>query len=148
MAVSRFNDPAEITHYSPAIAEWVTRPDSDECWPWNMSLDTQGYGLAHAHVNGVKRRGTAHRLVYLLRTGAITPGLTLDHLCRNRDCVNPAHLEAVTQLVNTLRGVGAKTHCRRGHELSDGNLIPSNLRHGYRACLTCHRELAAARRKT
>jgi HNH endonuclease len=89
------------------------------CWVWTGYRNpTSGYGT-------IKFTGTkgfyAHRLVYELLVGPIPEGLQLDHLCRNRWCVNPSHMEPVTQRENLLRGDtvvaknAAKTHCLRGH---------------------------------
>lgn len=70
------------------------------CWRWRRRIDRYGYGVA-TH-QGSKWR--AHRLAYIAYIGAISDGLVIDHLCRNRWCVNPAHLEAVTNLENLKRG--------------------------------------------
>lgn len=71
----------------------------DACWPWRGSIETTGYG--RAWWDG--RNEMAHRVAYLLAKGPIPAGLEIDHLCRNRPCQNPAHLEAVTQRVNKRR---------------------------------------------
>ncbi len=76
----------------------------DECWPWLGNLTQNGYG----------RRSTdgtqwyAHRRAYELVKGPIPPGLTVDHLCRNKPCCNPAHLEAVTAVENVQRSAGPR----------------------------------------
>ena len=112
------------------------------CWEWVGSCGGGGYGKIR--IRGRLRQ--AHRYVYAQERGPIPPGLTLDHLCRNPLCVNPAHLDAVPQRINNLRGHGAsgrnarKTHCPRGHRLEVGNLCLSTLRDGQRKCLRCARE--------
>jgi len=116
------------------------------CWEWLGFITLNGYG--RTNFPGVKTR-LAHRLVYELLVGPIPDGLTLDHLCRNRSCVNPAHLEPVTMKVNTLRGESfaaknaRKTHCKRGHEFTTANtyIIPST---GSRQCRPCVRLLRGA----
>lgn len=117
------------------------------CWTWTGYLHPQGYG--YANFDGKTWR--AHRLAWTMLRGAIPPGLTIDHLCRNRACVNPAHLEPVTNRVNVLRGVGitaqcaTKTHCAHGHPLAGDNLrIKSG---GERACRACHRIHNSASKK-
>jgi len=96
-----------------------------------------GYGTIYA--NGASR--LAHRVAYELVVGPIPDGLHIDHLCRRPICVNPAHLEAVTQRENTRRGNGAtarngrKTHCPAGHEYTDGNTYLA--RTGRRTCRSC-----------
>lgn len=94
------------------------------CWKWIGALSSGGYG--DISINGRTLR--AHRLSFLLHKGDLIKGLTLDHLCRNRSCVNPEHLEQVTYQENILRGEGIcainsrKTHCKNGHPLSGKNL--------------------------
>lgn len=111
---------------------------TDDCWIWRGSTSTVGYG--QFHVWG--RLVTAHRFVYELYVGPIPEGLVLDHLCRNRQCVNPAHLEPVTHRINILRGEGAgarnaaKEECPRGHPLTPENVRPSP--RGFRRCSTCY----------
>ena len=126
-------------HFTAAFRErfWkkVDPAIGDECWPWTAALDRGGYGLIK--FGGASRR--AHRIAYMLLVGPIQEGLVLDHLCRNRRCVNPAHLEPVTQEENARRGEQAQmTHCIRGHELTPENTYvkPSN---GRRGCLQCRR---------
>lgn len=80
----------------------------------------------------------AHRAMYEALRGPIPEKLTLDHLCRNRDCVNPWHLEPVTAIENTRRGHALVTHCKRGHPLSGANLRSSKS-HG-RVCVACANE--------
>lgn len=112
------------------------------CWPWKGSMSSLGYGLFW--------RLRAHRVAYVLVKGAIPDGLMLDHLCRNKSCCNPDHLEAVTQRVNVLRGdspsaQGArKTHCLRGHEFTPDN---TNRRTGWRHCNQCQWDRDRARRQ-
>lgn len=116
--------------------------DESGCWRWTASMKSGGYG--QLRWNGTIRR--AHRVVYQLLVGEIPDGLQLDHICRRRHCVNPAHLEPVTQRENLLRGdtipakCAAKTHCPKGHPLAGDNLVPSQLKLGQRSCLTCCRE--------
>lgn len=120
------------------ISRIEVRPESD-CWYWTGFLNAQGYG----HITLKGRLIPVHRFSYELFVGAIPAGLVLDHLCRNRACANPWHLEPVTNRENILRGEAQaatnarKTHCLRGHPLSGSNLIVR--RNGHRTCRVCRR---------
>lgn len=115
-------------------------PDSPGCWLWTGSIHaTSGYGQVWSQAIG--RVDRAHRLVYQTLIGPIPEGLELDHLCRTRSCVNPAHLEPVTSLTNWSRGMSLpainarKTHCSRGHAYDQANTRYDHL--GARHCITC-----------
>lgn len=128
-----------------AVRFWakVSQKDPVSCWEWLGQINQGGYGVI-----GLGRRSEgkaqAHRVAYELVISPIPPGLQLDHLCRNRSCVNPAHLEPVTQRVNMSRGQspaarGARaTHCPQKHPYSGDNLYvyPD----GSRWCKACRRE--------
>ena len=88
----------EILDLAPRLRSKIT-PDPSGCWLWAASLGTAGYGQVW---DGVTMR-RAHRVTYTLLVGAIPEGLEIDHLCRVRRCVNPAHLEAVTKQENQRR---------------------------------------------
>ena len=131
-----------------AVEDFVAFGEEDECWEWLGRLDQDGYGLSPNR--SVNDRG-AHRAMYRLYVGPIPEGLTLDHLCRNRSCVNPAHLEPVLNAENTRRGGNAiKTHCVNGHEFTEANIYRyTNERYpnGRRTCKACIFERSTARRK-
>jgi len=119
---------------------------ADGCWEWEGNKTSQGYGH---HFCGVETRKTAraHRLSYECWIGPIEEGLTIDHLCSNKACVNPLHLEAVTRGENSRRAHLKVTHCPRGHEYTKENIRATKRLNGERSCLTCHRNREQARRE-
>ena len=122
-------------------------PQSNGCWLWTGAPSTNGYGMFR--LSNPRRLLYAHRLFYELLVGPIPDGLEIDHLCRNRACQNPDHMEPVTSQINTLRGNGPaaqharKTHCPKSHLLYGENLYINP--QGGRCCRECHR-IGARRR--
>ena len=115
----------------------------DDCWLWTGPIDRYGYGKLTVHRDGNRHHLIAHRVAYQESVEPIPPGLVIDHLCRVRACVNPDHLEPVTNRVNLLRGKthaalnAAKTHCGEGHEFTPENTYVD--RSGSRECRACRR---------
>ena len=109
------------------------------CWEWQGST-SQGYG----NITINKKRYQTHRLAYETNKGLIPKGMELDHLCRNRICCNPEHLEVVSKEENIRRGLWHKTinwqtlkmFCLRGHPLFGDNLYIDE-KHKKRHCKTC-----------
>lgn len=114
------------------------------CWLWSGNTQPQGYGKFWAR--NPLRYLMAHRVIFAHFRGDPGSDLVLDHLCRVPSCVNPAHLEAVTQKVNTLRSPhkGRKTHCKMGHEFSPENTkIVQRRGSTARQCITCRNAVLA-----
>lgn len=118
------------------------------CWEWLGRIMPNGYGMLGIgqRSKGEKKTVYSHRLSYEVFIGPIPDGMDLDHLCRNRCCCNPAHLEPVTRSENSRRGMGAvmlgllnstKTHCAHGHEYSPANTIYR--KGGGRSCRICRK---------
>lgn len=120
----------------PAYVGYVVLENG--CFQWTGATMSRGYGTCC--VNGRTQR--AHRFYYERAHGPIADGLTLDHLCRNRLCVRPEHLEPVLNRTNVLRGAGVsaenarKTHCKRGHLFDQQNTRYAPT--GARICRACH----------
>ena len=125
--------------YQEARRRYPIRVDEKGCWVWTGLKQKNGYG---AVIRGDRRR-VAHRLVYNDAIGGcLRPELVLDHLCRNRACVRPDHLEPVTSRENTLRGEGPtarnarKSHCLQGHPFTLANT--DRAKDGSRMCRACY----------
>lgn len=120
------------------LDSYIADPETG-CWQWCGGVTPEGYGMYWRE----GRNWHVHRAHYERVHGPIPEGLTIDHLCRNPRCCNPAHLEAVTLRENLLRGNGAaarnarKTHCIRGHPLTGDNLYVDP--RGKRECRICRR---------
>lgn len=115
-----------------------------ECWEWTGYIKPNGYGeVQFRKIVLGQRRWYAHRLSYVLFKGNIDPTKEIDHLCRNRKCVNPEHLESVTHKENLFRGNTLvrsrmmQTHCKRGHIFDESNTYHQISGNGVRACKRC-----------
>lgn len=113
-----------------------------ECWFWNAHKTPKGYGQFRSGDSMIR----AHKFSFELSNGPLPVGLEIDHVCRNRDCVNPFHLEAVTHEENMKRAAvftdfglrnRNKERCRNGHEFSEENTYKWR---GARYCRACDRE--------
>jgi hypothetical protein len=124
------------------------RPDLGPCWLWTAST-IAGYGKFAVRCGDRRINIAAHIWAYRAIVGEYPDGLELDHLCRVRHCVNPAHLEPVTKRENNLRSDSAsakharKTHCKYGHPFDAENTYIT--RAGGRMCRACARRLDAQR---
>jgi len=124
--------------------------EEGDCLVWTGAVTSKGYGNITFTLEGKKRWLAPHRALFILERGECAPHLEIDHLCRNRLCCLPAHMEVVTSAENTRRGDsfaavnGRKTHCSRGHAFTEENTwrSPST---GRRKCRTCQKALRAAR---
>jgi hypothetical protein len=126
-------DEPEVTRF------WSRVHRSSGCWEWMGSRTTAGYG--NTRLRG--RNEYAHRISYRIANGPLEEGLVIDHLCRNRACVRPEHLEAVLQLENVRRGAApygaVRTTCRQGHDVTDPANVYKSPR-GDRRCRLCASE--------
>lgn len=111
---------------------WAKVEKTDTCWIWTGALNNCGYGVLRSD----SVMYCAHRFSYERNVGEIPDGLEIDHLCRNRACVNPEHMEVVTHAENMRRRVPAGT-CVNGHDYTLENTIQR--RDGSRRCRACER---------
>lgn len=126
---------------------WEKVDKSGECWIWLAGGIGRNKEYGCFYLSGGRQSVMAHRWAYEALVGPIPSGLVLDHLCRVTKCVNPDHLEVVTNRENILRGEGLAARqaqqivCKRGHDLSNAHI----LKNGARDCRQC-RQLRASRR--
>ncbi len=132
----------------PALERFEAMIDrSGECWQWTGSIRPNGYASFYVD----NKTTSAHRFAYTAFIGPIPEGLVIDHLCRNRSCVKPAHLESVPQRQNVLRGASVtaevvrRNSCVNGHELTEDNVYRWRGRPDQRMCRACHRVRQYAR---
>ena len=120
------------TYFQDRIA-----PAESGCWEWTGPLHHNGYA-ACSRTAGTNR---GHRVTYMLLVGPIPAGLVLDHLCRVRRCINPMHLEPVTDDENKRRGNALITHCPQGHEYAPDNtyIKPGSSTRSCRRCAAAGR---------
>lgn len=137
--------PAEAIALTRLLSKAVRDPETD-CWQWQGWVTPRGYGEIISH----DKKIGVHRAMYELEHGSIGEGMEIDHLCRLRSCINPAHLEAVSRKENILRGVSPcarlarRTHCPQGHEYTPENTKIVQTRWGAlrgtgRQCRMCHK---------
>lgn len=127
-----------------SVARFIAKVHfTDECWEWTGACNQFEYGN---FTPGDKKVVKAHRYAWETFVGPIPEGLVIDHLCKNHRCVNPDHLEPVTQMENIRRGIRVqRQHCVNGHERTPENTYTD--RDGRRRCRACSLEMTAARRE-
>jgi hypothetical protein len=128
-------DGTDCQGHLPYAAEAHIDRQADGCWIWTAARNPGGYGITKRKKDGTS---LAHRWVYELLAGPIPPGLHIDHLCKTKACVNPAHLEPITQAEHNRREpTPPRTHCPHGHPYNQTNTYHHK---GKRYCKTCLNE--------
>jgi hypothetical protein len=127
---------------------WSRVSKTDGCWLWlGRHNRTQDAGGGYGRISVQGKQAMAHRVAWELLVGPIPVEMTLDHLCLNKLCVNPAHLEVVSRGENARRYMSSLTHCKNGHEFTPDNTRPQTTGSGARRhCRACHREWDRQRR--
>ena len=127
--------------WAKVVISAINTYNGTQCWEWASAVTVNGYGMFWFN----RAPEYAHRLSYENKHEKIPKGLVINHLCRNRKCVNPDHLEAVTQQENCRKGLTGflpglmqrlKTHCPKGHEYNEENTRIKN--DGSRSCRACN----------
>jgi hypothetical protein len=108
---------------------------SDGCWLWTSGITTYGYGWFRPH--GMMNSVNAHRVSYELYVGPIPENMTIDHLCKTKNCMNPKHMEVVSRAENSRRASPIQSHCIHGHPFNDENTYVA--RSGNRQCCVCYK---------
>jgi hypothetical protein len=129
----------ETFRFDPEKRFWSKVEKTETCWNWTAALQN-GYGRVVTQQRPT-RTTMAHRYSYEMHVGPIPDGMTIDHLCLNRKCVNPDHLEVVSRSENTKRANPILEYCKRGHKMHGDNIYypPSG---GSRQCRACKSLLA------
>ena len=136
----RMNDLFKTRGRWKNLAPVVDSIEVGDCWIWKGSLVSGGYGQTRID----NQVWMVHRLMWSVLIGDIPDGMTLDHVCRERACCNPDHMQVVDQYTNTMRGYGSparnarKTRCLNGHQFDEANTYLNP--RGQRACRACHRD--------
>jgi hypothetical protein len=142
----------------PLLERWESKVEPEPntgCWLWVGHIQPNGYGTIRTGslLSDSRAMSYAHRVAYKLLVGPVPVGLQVDHLCRVRQCVNPAHLEPVSPAVNTGRGSSPSTRtaregrCQRGHDLTAENIkVRSNGKRSCRRCINLRKTVGWARR--